>query len=279
MKKRFSERNNLISSKEILAPEALHSPFRKAIFNTLYGYFRSQEMDPFGTEWQALYVQYQREFLDKTLDEIKTYSFFDVVGWLKGLILSSNINQVFDFIELILDVEEVHPHLKNLLKDDFEIHQIEYAIDLDNQIIIPKISKEETKALKEALEITDKYPASKAHLEEAIHKFSQGKYSKSIAEAVHSVESLIRKLTNDDKVEIPEGLRKLSQISPIHGAFSGAINKLYAYAGDVPGARHSAISLEESVTKEDAQFILVTSSAFITYLTDKFGAVKQEVAA
>ncbi|MGH6983986.1 MAG: hypothetical protein ACREEI_07150 [Stellaceae bacterium] len=59
----------------------------------------------------------------------------------------------------------------------------------------------------------------------------------------------------------------------IHKARQDAFDKLYGYASDADGIRHALLD-EEKLTYEDAQFMLVTCSAFVNYLIAVASAAK-----
>lgn len=52
----------------------------------------------------------------------------------------------------------------------------------------------------------------------------------------------------------------------IHGALKEAFKKLYGYAGDGKGIRHAGDLGGPESTFAEAQFMLVSCSAFINYL-------------
>jgi hypothetical protein len=60
-------------------------------------------------------------------------------------------------------------------------------------------------------------------------------------------------------------LQKLEARTPFHPAFKQSLEKLYTWTKDASGIRHS-IKDATSVTKADAQFMVVACSAFANYL-------------
>jgi hypothetical protein len=55
---------------------------------------------------------------------------------------------------------------------------------------------------------------------------------------------------------------------PLHKTFKDALSKLYAWTGGQGGICH-ALMEADSVERQDAQFMLVTCSAFVNYLLDR----------
>ena len=61
----------------------------------------------------------------------------------------------------------------------------------------------------------------------------------------------------------------------IHGAMKVAFEKLYGYTSDAGGIRHGSIDFTDA-TIEDAQYMLVTCSAFVNYLNSKYEKARLE---
>ena len=56
----------------------------------------------------------------------------------------------------------------------------------------------------------------------------------------------------------------------IHAALRQAFEKLYGYTSDADGIRHAMMEGSD-VQSEDAKFMLVSCSAFTTYVIEKCG--------
>ena len=87
-----------------------------------------------------------------------------------------------------------------------------------------------------------------------------------------AVEAMCNIIVGNDGANATLGnsIKKLKECGVnIHSAMESAFNKLYGYASDSGGIRHGAIEFVE-VPSEDAKFMLVTCSAFINYLMEKW---------
>lgn len=62
-------------------------------------------------------------------------------------------------------------------------------------------------------------------------------------------------------------LRKLEKDGKMHPALSKAFSLLYGYTNDADGIRHGLLG-EESLTKSDARFMLISCSAFVNYVIE-----------
>jgi hypothetical protein len=54
----------------------------------------------------------------------------------------------------------------------------------------------------------------------------------------------------------------------LHQAFKDALAKLYGWTSDEDGIRHSIME-SDNIERADAQFMLVTCSAFVNYLFER----------
>lgn len=110
--------------------------------------------------------------------------------------------------------------------------------------------------------------AVRTHFEEALKKLSDRHnpdYRNSIKESISAVECACKKLTGDQSGDLNRALQKLDARTPFHPVFKQSLEKLYVWTNDESGIRHS-IKDAPTVTKADAQFMLVTCSAFVNYL-------------
>ncbi len=87
-------------------------------------------------------------------------------------------------------------------------------------------------------------------------------------EAISSIEALCKLIVGDPAADLAKALKAITRKVAIHPALSASLEKLYAYTSDGHGIRH-ALKDENSVDCEDAQFMLVTCSAFINYISVK----------
>jgi hypothetical protein len=115
--------------------------------------------------------------------------------------------------------------------------------------------------------------AVQTHFTAALKKLSDRHnpdYRNSIKESISAVESACKKLTGGQSGDLNRALQKLDKQKPFHPAFKQSLEKLYAWTNDESGIRHS-IKDAPTVTKADAQFMLVACSAFVNYLFAREG--------
>ena len=94
-------------------------------------------------------------------------------------------------------------------------------------------------------------------------------YENSIKESICAVEAICCIITENDKATLGEALKKLENKISIHGALNESFLKLYGYTSDTNGIRHSGIDFKNA-SAEDARYMLVSCSAFVNYLNEKY---------
>lgn len=85
-----------------------------------------------------------------------------------------------------------------------------------------------------------------------------------IKDAVSALEGVGRILSGKPHATFSDLVKDLAQQLNIHPTLREAMSKIYAYRGDVEGVAHSQTQ-PSTVTVEDAEFVLHTTGAAITY--------------
>lgn len=93
-------------------------------------------------------------------------------------------------------------------------------------------------------------------------------------ESISAVEAMCCIITNQKKATLSKGLEQLKNHGIIiHKSLEDAFQKIYGYASDEKGIRHGGIEFVNAPS-EDAKYMLVSVSAFVNYLTEKFQKAK-----
>lgn len=142
--------------------------------------------------------------------------------------------------------------------------------------VSPIIGKLETDCLEEAA--ATRFPSVNRHLQKALQLYSDRKnpdYENSVKESISAVEAMCCIITGMTGAQATLGnaLKQLEGSGVIlHGALKAAFEKLYGYASDADGIRHGGINFANAPA-EDAKYMLVSCSAFINYLLEKYGKI------
>jgi hypothetical protein len=118
---------------------------------------------------------------------------------------------------------------------------------------------------------TDLYSNTTEHLQQAVTLLAQKPtpdYRNCIKESISAVEALCAVVTGNSKVTLGQALKVIDTEAPLHGALRSAFEKLYGYTSDADGIRH-ALMEETKLEQEDAIFMLVACSAFVSYVIAK----------
>lgn len=109
------------------------------------------------------------------------------------------------------------------------------------------------------------------HLDRALAMLANRKdpdYRNSIKETISAVESIACIIANKPKAELGEALKEIEKKHALHGALKASFSSLYGYTSDASGIRHKLLD-EPSLDQSDAKFMLVSCSAFVSYLIAK----------
>lgn len=141
-------------------------------------------------------------------------------------------------------------------------------------LITPITNKDEIKTIEMAAKT--KYSAVNTHISKALVLFSdrmRHDYENTIKEAISAVEALCCIITENPKATLGEALKKLeSKGIKLHKALQSAMSSLYGYTSDEGGIRHGSIDFA-GASSEDAKFMLISCSAFVNYLIEKWEKV------
>lgn len=180
---------------------------------------------------------------------------------------------IFDFIEKYLrklsdaEVAEATEAFNRILEEESSAYRV------CGRLVIPITSETELIAVQEAR--STKYDSVNAHITKALSHYSKRKnpdYENSIKESISAVEAMCCVITGakGGQATLGKTLKKLEDKGVhIHDAMKDAFSKLYGYTSDEPGLRHGGVAFKGAAA-EDARFMLVSCSAFVNYLIEKW---------
>ena len=137
--------------------------------------------------------------------------------------------------------------------------------------VTPITSSEEIEEIEKAIIGSDQYAGVRTHLQTALGLLTDRQspdYRNSIKESISAVESLAKKLVDDDKATLGQALKILETKHNLHGSLKSAFLTLYGYTSDASGIRHALLDNATAPTKADARFMLICCSAFINFAID-----------
>ena len=192
---------------------------------------------------------------------------------LRGDILNNeNWYTIFDFIEKYLNIcdnsNEMEKEFNRILESEDSAYRI------CNKMVIPITNELEIKEIEGALNI-DAGESVRIHIAKALKLFSNRErtdYENSIKESISAVESMCCIITEEKgkNATLGNALKKLKDRKIyIHSAMEKGFLALYGYTSDESGIRHGGIDFTNA-NFEDAKYMLVSCSAFVNYLMQKW---------
>lgn len=145
--------------------------------------------------------------------------------------------------------------------------------------VTPITNDSEIKTIEDAS--TSQFESVNQHIEKALLHYADLKnpdYANSIKESISAVEAMCCIITNKSGKQATLGvtIKELERHGVyIHSAMKKGFESLYGYASDEDGIRHGGKDLK-NVPAEDAKYMLVTCSAFINYLVEKWSKIENE---
>ena len=195
--------------------------------------------------------------------------------------LKSNILRYFSWFE-IYDFIDIH--LSFLAEDDRAKRIEQYNKLLEQEKagyrivageVAPITNESEIRSIEQAA--STPYQSVNQHIKKALALYADIKapdYENSVKESISAVEAMCCIITGKDAT-LNKAIEKLKKNGVhIHPALEKAFISLYAYTCDEKGIRHAGIDFVNAPS-EDAKYMLVSCSAFVNYLIEKWSKAGQ----
>ncbi|MFC0878687.1 AbiJ-NTD4 domain-containing protein [Saccharicrinis sp. FJH2] len=143
-------------------------------------------------------------------------------------------------------------------------------------LIVPIGDKISVQNVEDTLNVGKSHSNVRSHIKSALELFSNKKnpdFRNSIKESISAVEALICNLTEKPKIGFSDGLILIEKKYNIDASLRKAFVSIYGYTCNENGIRHKLIN-DSKADYEDAQFMLVSCSAFINYVLGKVSKCK-----
>lgn len=269
---KFSVRNGYAGTNEIQIYDITQS-----IRNRIWNLFYREEILKQGTK--RIKSSFKSEGLIEDILLDKCGLLINATGTktsrLKDFLLNCEWFQVLDFVEShISALNEIERESRvNLYNELFGYEGIKFR--LVNEEISPIYNQSEIEAIEQA--INTEFDSVNQHIKKALSYFSDRKqpdYENTIKESISAVESMCCIIT-EKNTTLNKAIEKLKDKGVhIHPAMEKAFISLYGYTSDESGIRHGGIDFTNAPA-EDAKYMLVSCSAFVNYLIEKWSKVKE----
>lgn len=196
--------------------------------------------------------------------------------------LKNNILKFFNWFE-IYDFIDIHISFLTDNERDTRIKQYNELLEQEKAgyrivagEVAPITNKSEIESIEQATNTP--YAAVNQHIKKALAFYADIKtpdYENSVKESISAVESMCCIITgmSGANATLGKALKKLKENGVhIHSAMESAFSSLYGYTSDENGIRHGGIDFT-NVPSEDAKYMLISCSAFVNYLIEKYSKI------
>ncbi len=180
------------------------------------------------------------EIKNRYFNEAEWFHVYDFIEfiWQQLDAMVRYVGDIYEKSRIERVLEEFYLSINRVLEEEYAGYRL-----IDGEIV-PVTSEIEIQSIAQALKSTElgRFNTSREHLKKALSLFSDREapdYENSIKEAISALEALARELTGKSNATLGEAIPDLAKRLELHPALVGAINKLYGYASDESGIRHS----------------------------------------
>ncbi len=183
---------------------------------------------------------------------------------------------IFDFIERYLAMSDKETSKKMAKEFNLILEDEASAYRIIENLVVPVTNESEFATIGEAMNLP--YNSVQTHISKALSLYADRKnpdYENSIKKSISAVESMCCIITGltGTKATLGAAIKKLKDNGVhIHGAMVDAFSSLYGYTSDESGIRHGGIDFKNAPA-EDAKYMLISCSAFVNYLIEKWRKV------
>ena len=283
--------------------EELSADLRREIWNRMREFlsaFRDKDLTGRyrfkGTEIKGFIEYVLGTLLKLPQDEIQT-DHDNGMSQFKEIIERAEFNTVLDLIEIVANSDSPtgvtvtgNTIVPNQYSKEFIIHRNEFILAISNQFnqhaapywldisqspcrFFPRSSREQGEATQQAIEMLRKsgMEGATTHLRQAAEHINAQQYGDSIADSIHAVESVARRIDPRASKTLGPALDSLERAKLLnHPALKEAFKKLYGYTSDEQGIRHALLDKGvPDVDVDEAVFMFGACASFAAYLVNK----------
>lgn len=180
--------------------------------------------------------------------------------------------EVYNFIDIHISFLKGDERTKRIKQYNEILEQEKAGYRIIAGEIAPITNKSEIQCIESAA--NSPYKSVDQHIQKALALYADIKYpdyENSIKESISAVEAMCCIITGMPKATLGPAIKKLKEQGVhIHRSMEEAFLKLYGYTSNEKGIRHGGIDFTNAPS-EDAKYMLVSCSAFVNYLIEKWG--------
>jgi hypothetical protein len=272
---RFSDRIGVTQTPQLLQINEIDVPLGASLWNVIYALFETPDYSKWVRLARALSISFtktpiddlpyhpyqQKQWVRERYDEMEWYEVYNLVEFLAdsaSSILYGTSGQSTKIIDAF----------NNVLERERSGYRFVAGV------LTPITNKEEVGAVEEAVHSTESAALAGAneHLQTALALLGQKPepdYRNATKEAISAIESVAKILGESSAQGLSGALADLNKKVEIHPSLRNAFVKLYGYASNEEGVRHSLGDEATNVGFDEAKYMIVACSAFMNYLISK----------
>lgn len=276
----FSEKYGYGKQKEILI-EKVSDEIRVRVWNL---YYQREIREGSLTEAKLAEVLNGKQTISAKIADRLGFLTSDSDSYIQEMLKSYLVYEcewygVYDFVYFYLEQLEDEARLKRSQEYNVIFEQEKSGYRVVNGEVAPITNSTEIACIEQAA--NSQFHSVNQHICKALELYADIKapdYENSVKESISAVEAMCCIITGMTGAQATLGaaIKKLKdQNVNIHGAMEQAFLKLYGYTSDQGGIRHGGIDFQ-NVPAEDAKYMLVSCSAFVNYLIEKWSKVTKK---
>ncbi len=273
---RFSERQGFKKVSQILQTDSMDVGLRNRLWNVFMSSCMNAHDETFlwyhgKAQFRSFCLTLWHDHLKRPGDTIADTT-SAAINQIRQHFFGCDWYEVYDFVEFAAN-RPIWTSRESAVKDFNDVLAEELsAYRFVAGKLAPISSEQEKAAIERAISRTSSsYSTTSEHLRQAIDLLARKPapdFRNSIKESISAVEALCAIVAGDPKATLGQALKIIDAQAKLHGALRSAFEKLYGYTSDANGIRH-ALMEENKLEQEDAIFMLVACSAFISYVIAK----------
>lgn len=274
---RFSQRIGTRPVKTIVQRDSMDDALRNRLWSVLSTYCwrtprEGSNLVEYNADLKALSFRLWFDFFKEPTDRIPTHC-SDLLGVCRRYFFESEWDRTYDLLEFAVTDDAYSYNYETIAAAcNYVLEQELSGFRFVAGKLTPITEQEQIAAIESAIgETATPFPGAAEHIRTAIDlltKKPKPDYRNSIKESISAVEALCVAITSRPKATLADALKVIGAQAELHGALRAAFDKLYGYTSDADGIRHALLD-EDHLEQEDAVFMLVACSAFVSYVIAK----------
>lgn len=262
---RFSQRHGYVPVRLELQVGMMDRGLRLALWNWFADNVITMAYRQDGEPHMAVITDAWVDVLQRPLDELPDHPGTTAIHF-KRVFLKGEWYGVVDIVELCGQElgSGVQGDINSILADQLAGYRF-----IDGQVaeITEELQVSTVNAAVEAA--SDGLDPARKHLSRAVELFSHRPspdFRNTVKEALSAAESAARIATGAR--DFNDAMKQMVATGVLHPAMQKAMSSLFGYGSDEQGVRHGFTSAEDKVDYPEALFVLVTCSAFLSYVAE-----------